>query len=123
MALNTLLTGLNPKIGHIICASNPKDLLEAQVRTRRELQLSYFEIQKINRPNPPKPNQNNQPIRRPNLQPHRFTFCGRMGHSYNECRSRQNSQNNSQNSNNSHNFNNSQNFNSHQNFNNTRNNG
>ncbi|CAG9833304.1 unnamed protein product [Diabrotica balteata] len=90
IALNTLLTGLNPKIAHIIRASNPKDLLEAQIRIRRELQLSYFEIQKINRPNTPKPSQNNQLIRRLNLQSHRCTFCGRISHSYNECRSRQN---------------------------------
>uniref|UniRef100_A0A6P7GDX2 GATA zinc finger domain-containing protein 14-like n=1 Tax=Diabrotica virgifera virgifera TaxID=50390 RepID=A0A6P7GDX2_DIAVI len=117
MALNTLLTGLDPKIAHIVRASNPKDLLQAQIRIRRELQLSYFEIQKTNRPNPPRPNQNNQPIRRPNFQPPRCTFCGRIGHSNNECRSRQNSQNNSQN------FNDTRNFSSYQNFNNAQNNG
>ncbi|XP_050518953.1 GATA zinc finger domain-containing protein 14-like [Diabrotica virgifera virgifera] len=97
--------------------SNPKDLLQAQIRIRRELRLSYFEIQKTNRPNPPRPNQNNQPIRRPNFQPPRCTFCGRIGHSNNECRSRQNSQNNSQN------FNDTRNFSSYQNFNNAQNNG
>ncbi|XP_050500868.1 putative uncharacterized protein DDB_G0286901 [Diabrotica virgifera virgifera] len=96
---------------------NPKDLLQAQIRIRRELQLSYFEIQKTNRPNPPRPNQNNQAIRRPNFQPPRCTFCGRIGHSNNECRSRQNSQNNS------HNFNDTRNFSSYQNFNNAQNNG
>ncbi|XP_050508009.1 probable serine/threonine-protein kinase cdc7 [Diabrotica virgifera virgifera] len=72
---------------------------------------------KTNRPNPPRPNQNNQPIRRPNCQPPRCTFCGRIGHSNNECRSRQNSQNNSQN------FNDTRNFSSYQNFNNAQNNG
>ena len=45
MALNTLLTGLEPRIAHIIRASNPKTILEAQIRIKRELQLSYFETQ------------------------------------------------------------------------------
>ncbi|XP_072380697.1 uncharacterized protein [Diabrotica undecimpunctata] len=37
MALNTLLTGLEPRLGQINRASNPKDLIEASNRIRREL--------------------------------------------------------------------------------------
>ncbi|XP_072395178.1 uncharacterized protein [Diabrotica undecimpunctata] len=49
MVLNTLLTGLEPRLGQIIRATNPKDLIEASNRIRRELQLSYFESQKSNK--------------------------------------------------------------------------
>uniref|UniRef100_V5FZK3 Retrotransposon gag domain-containing protein n=1 Tax=Anoplophora glabripennis TaxID=217634 RepID=V5FZK3_ANOGL len=60
MVLNTLLTGLEPKIGHVVRASNPGDMLTAIVRVRRELQLNYFENQKFNR------NNANIPARKPN---------------------------------------------------------
>lgn len=87
MALNTLLTGLEPRIGHIIRASNPRDILEAQIRIRRELQLSYFETQKVNKPIPPKPN-HGPPVRKPTPNSSKCHTCGRIGHFANECRSR-----------------------------------
>ena len=88
MALNTLLTGLEPRLGQIIRAGNPRDLLEAQCRIRRELQLSYFENQKAPKPIPvaTKPQ---QPIRRPPLHPPKCHNCGRLGHYSNDCRSSQ----------------------------------
>ncbi|XP_050507916.1 uncharacterized protein DDB_G0287625-like [Diabrotica virgifera virgifera] len=92
--------------------------IQGQIRIKaKEERSKGKKVKKTNRPNPPRPNQNNQPIRRPNFQPPRCTFCGRIGHSNNECRSRQNSQNNSQN------FNDTRNFTSYQNFNNAQNNG
>jgi hypothetical protein len=84
MTLNTLLTGLEPKIGQLIRAGNPKMLLEAQTRIRRELQLSYFENKKIERPNPPRPN---PPLRRPIPQSIKCFVCGRNGHVSSQCRS------------------------------------
>ncbi|KAJ8968549.1 hypothetical protein NQ317_007161 [Molorchus minor] len=36
MALNTLLTGLEPRLGQIIRASNPRDLLEAHMRDQQD---------------------------------------------------------------------------------------
>lgn len=95
MALNTLLTGLDPRIGHIIRASNPKDIIEAQIRIRRELQLSYFENQKQNKLNTVRFSQN-QPIKRPNLSPPKCTSCGRLGHLSRDdlCRARQMNNNN-----------------------------
>lgn len=67
MALNTLLTGLDTRIGTIVRASNPRDLVEAHVRIRRELQLSYFENQKQAKPSFQKPFQ--QQLKRPFNQP------------------------------------------------------
>lgn len=84
MALNTLLTGLEPRLGQVIRAGNPVDLLDAHARIRRELQLSYFETQKVNRPSTTKPL---QPIKRPLLQTPKCHNCGRLGHVANECRS------------------------------------
>ena len=86
MALNTLLTGLEPRLGQVIRAGNPVDLLDAHVRIRRELQLSYFETQKVNKPLNiiTKPL---QPIRRPLSQLPKYHNCGRIGHLVNECRS------------------------------------
>lgn len=65
MVLNTLLTGLDPRIGQVIRASNPKDILEAHARIRRELQLTYFE----EKHRAPKPNfKPAQPFRKPSPQ-------------------------------------------------------
>ena len=52
MTLNTLLTGLEPKLGQIIRAGNPQNMLQATNRIKRELQLSYFESQKFQKNNP-----------------------------------------------------------------------
>ncbi|KAJ8952075.1 hypothetical protein NQ318_010985 [Aromia moschata] len=51
MILNTLLTGLEPKIAHVVRASDPADMLTAINRVRKELQLNYFETQKQNNNN------------------------------------------------------------------------
>lgn len=48
LCLNTLLTGLEPKLAQLIRASQPNDMLTAVNRIRRELQLNYFESQKFN---------------------------------------------------------------------------
>ncbi|KAL1493546.1 hypothetical protein ABEB36_009250 [Hypothenemus hampei] len=48
MTLNTLLTGLEPKIGQIIRASSPNSIVDAVQRIKREMQLSYFEDQRSN---------------------------------------------------------------------------
>lgn len=89
MSLNTLLTGLEPRLGQIIRANNPDNLLDAHNRIRRELQLSYFETQKTIRPPVQKPP---QPIRRPPIQNPQFPkcySCGRLGHISSECRAQQ----------------------------------
>ncbi|KAJ8911541.1 hypothetical protein NQ315_012794 [Exocentrus adspersus] len=88
MTLNTLLTGLEPRLAHIIRAGNPNSMLEALHRIKRELQLSYFENQKFDRTSLPRnnPNQQNRPI--PN-QPKLCNTCKRTGHTANECRVRQ----------------------------------
>lgn len=85
MALNTLLTGLEPRLGQLIRASNPTSLVEAQNRIRRELQLSYLENQKSS--NNPKPI---QPLRNiPNNV--KCSVCNRIGHSSSQCRNNNNS--------------------------------
>lgn len=89
MVLNTLLTSLEPRLGQLIRASNPTTLLEAQSRIRRELQLSYFEDQKIAKPQPAK--QSNY-IGKTNQSPKCYN-CGRTGHYINQCR-QQNVRNN-----------------------------
>ncbi|KAJ8914104.1 hypothetical protein NQ315_014300 [Exocentrus adspersus] len=88
MTLNTLLTGLEPRLAHIIRAGNSNSMLEALHRIKRELQLSYFENQKFDRTSLPRnnPNQQKRPI--PN-QPKLCNTCKRTGHTANECRVRQ----------------------------------
>ncbi|KAJ8916382.1 hypothetical protein NQ315_014592 [Exocentrus adspersus] len=90
MVLNTLLTGLEPKIAQVVRASNPEDMLTAIARVKKELQLNYFEQQKLNRDN----NTNNNmptPMRKPNVPPpvKQCSFCKRTGHLFSECRQRQ----------------------------------
>lgn len=91
MALNTLLTGLEPNLGKIVRAGNPPSILEAINRVKRELQLSYFESQKFN-----KPIVNRNPIqtqpKRSSIPQKICSFCHRNGHTINECRTRQNQQ-------------------------------
>lgn len=83
MCLNTLLTGLEPKLGQLIRASNPTDMMTAISRVKRELQLNYFENQKFSNP------KNNIP-KRPLPQLVKVcSFCKRTGHVFNECRQRQ----------------------------------
>lgn len=90
MTLTTLLTGLEHKLGQIIRAGNPADMLDAINRIKRELQLSYFEAQKFHTKTINKsPTQNQQ--RRPNNTISFCSFCKRNGHSFHECRARQQS--------------------------------
>lgn len=82
MALNSLLTGLEPKIGQIVRASDPKDILTAVSRIKRELQLYHLETQKF-----PVNKGQSLPPRKPT--PFAFqkqcSFCKKTGHSFNEC--------------------------------------
>lgn len=67
MALTTLLTGLEPKLGQIVRVSDPADILTATKLVGRELQLNYFENQKFYQNNS---NENtNIPQRRTNSGP------------------------------------------------------
>ncbi|KAJ8967814.1 hypothetical protein NQ317_004049 [Molorchus minor] len=91
MTLNTLLTGLDPKLGSIIRASNPSTMLAAISRIKRELQLSYFESQKFPKNN--KPNMNFKPTSTPNNVRKSCNYCKRTGHSTDECRARQQNNN------------------------------
>lgn len=91
MTLNTLLAGLEPRLGQIIRAGNPVDMLQATNRIRRELQLSYFQNQKFQKPNSVQ-NTNTNQIRKPNSPQKICSFCKRTGHLINECRTRQQSQ-------------------------------
>lgn len=94
MCLNTLLTGLEPKLGQIIRASNPLTILEAINRIKRELQLSYFENSRQ------KPNQNNLGESSRQRNPvSSCNYCKKSGHTIQECRLRQ--RNNSTQNNNS----------------------
>ncbi|KAJ8979431.1 hypothetical protein NQ317_003210 [Molorchus minor] len=80
------LQGLEPRLGQIIRASNPRDLLEAHMRVRRELQLSYFENAKFNKPNQPRNNNNAMPAKRPPPMQQKFcSYCRRSGHTLSEC--------------------------------------
>lgn len=46
MLLNTLLTGLETRIGQVVRSSYPPDILSVIQPIKRELQLSYFLEQK-----------------------------------------------------------------------------
>lgn len=84
MALNSLLTGVEPRIGQILRASDPDDIVTAVSRIKRELQLNHFETQKSSN------SRNNlPPMRKPPIPIKQCSFCRRLGHSYNECLSRQ----------------------------------
>lgn len=87
MCLNTLLTGLEPKLGQVIRAGHPVNMLEAITRIKRELQLSYFENQKFQRSNKAQPIQKPQNSN-PNLNQKFCSFCKRNGHTINECKTR-----------------------------------
>lgn len=80
MCLNTLLTGLEPRLGQIIRANNPVTMLDAINRVKRELQLHYFENQKFQK--------QNKPIQKPNQNQKFCSYCKRNGHTVTECRSR-----------------------------------
>ncbi|KAL1516503.1 hypothetical protein ABEB36_000412 [Hypothenemus hampei] len=105
MALNTLLTGLEPRLGQLIRARNPSTLLEAQTRILRELQLSYLENQKAIEPSFQSfQSSRNQSFRYQNNQSNRSqqqmkcSNCGRLGHTHSHCRQVLNQQNVGQNS-------------------------
>lgn len=82
MSLNTLLTGLEPKLGAIIRAGNPKNMIEAAERIRKEYQLSFLEKQSH------KSNTNRNPT--PSNKNHKTcNYCKKPGHVISECRSKQ----------------------------------
>lgn len=88
MCLNTLLTGLEPKLCAIIRASNPATRGDAIYRIKRELQLSYLETQKFPRHQNlnsirqnARPNQNFKPV---------CNYCKKPGHTIDVCYRRQN---------------------------------
>lgn len=103
MCLDTLLTGLEPKLGAIIRASNPETILDASQRIRRENQLGYLENQRQNlRPNNNNSYNNNnynkpqyQPSYSQNRNQKMCNYCKKPGHLISECRKR-NSNNNYQ---------------------------
>lgn len=84
MALNSLLTGVEPRIGQILRASDPDSIVTAVSRMRRELQLNHLEAQKFS-------NNRNGPTqtRKPPTPIKQCSFCSRTGHTYNECLIRQ----------------------------------
>lgn len=55
-----MLTDLKQRLGYIVTASNPKNILEAQSPIRLGLQVSYFENQMYNSQNPIHPSQISQ---------------------------------------------------------------
>lgn len=101
MTLDVLITGLEPKIGTIVRASNPKNIITATQRIVREEQLLYYEKSKI----PDKYSSNFSQKRPPNKpSSHNLSnhtqfcrYCKKPGHSIDVCRKRQynNSQRNS----------------------------
>lgn len=86
MALNALLTGLEPRVGQIIRASDPPDIITAISRIRRELQLRHLETQKF-----PMIRHDSTPVRKPNPTPFvkQCSFCKRTGHLQSECITKQ----------------------------------
>lgn len=88
MCLDTLLTGLESKLGAIIRASNPETILDAAQRIRRENQLGYLENQRQNL----RPTFNNKPQFQPpqsqNKNQKMCNYCKKPGHLINECRKR-----------------------------------
>lgn len=100
MVLNSLLTGVEPRIGQILRASDPDDIITAISRIKRELQLNHFESQKFSGTRNI-PTQVTSQVRKPPTPTKQCSFCRRPGHSFNECitRQRQASQNSQQNSN------------------------
>lgn len=60
IAPNNLLTDVKPKIDQIFLASDPEDIISAESRIKRELQLKGLETQKFNQ-HPPTAH-----IRKPN---------------------------------------------------------
>lgn len=89
MVLNTLLTGLEPRLGQTVRASYPPDILTAITRIKRELQLSYFQDQKsqLSRNS----NSTNRKTTTNNF-PKNCSYCHKNGHTISECRARQYSQ-------------------------------
>lgn len=127
MCLDTLLTGLDNKIGSIVRASNPNNLVDAAIRIKRECQLNYLEASRFskNSTQVPKPKINpNKNFN--NFQNHKFcNYCKKAGHLIQECRLRQQNNSNQQNRYNSQNSQNSShqtNYNSNNNFSQNRNN-
>jgi len=107
MCLDTLLTGLDPKLGAIVRASNPANLVDACLRVKRESQLEYLETQRNprsagfnqnktfipkNRPNPNKPSFYNQNFHYENDQRDKqfCNYCKKPGHTFEKCFKRQN---------------------------------
>lgn len=116
ITLDVLITGLEPKIGTVIRASNPNSIVTASQRIVREEQLFYYEKSKIqekyypsNNKRPPQNNyaHNNKPFSQNanNNSHHNNTnlqfcrYCKKPGHTLEVCRKRQynNSSHNSQN--------------------------
>lgn len=83
MCLDTLLTGLDSKLGSIIRASNPQDLVEAAIRIKRECQLNYLEASKS-------PNKNQNYLQNKNAKSKFCNYCKKPGHSINDCRNKNN---------------------------------
>lgn len=88
MCLDQLLTGLEPRLGQIIRASNPLNILEASQRIERESQLIYLENKSVS-------NNFNRNFKEPrfksnrnfqNKSPITCFNCGKQGHKSNECR-------------------------------------
>ncbi|KAL1489788.1 hypothetical protein ABEB36_013722 [Hypothenemus hampei] len=103
MTLNTLLTGLEPKIGQIIRASSPNSIVDAVQRIKREMQLSYFEEQRSNI----RSQSNSKPS--PSRSQKFCNYCRKPGHLISECRTKVRNDSHRQN------FGNQQSSNTHQN--------
>lgn len=93
MTLDVLITGLEPKIGTIVRASNPNSIITATQRIVREEQLLYYERSKV-----PDKYSSNFSQRRPPNKPASHSssnhtqlcrYCKKPGHSIDDCRKRQ----------------------------------